>query len=150
MENEMLNEQILDLQKENARLLALIEEKNHDCEQAKKFLEEFPCAEEFVDDICLALEQGDTADEYALLYAFAKVLSQKYVQPQKLAEDEDFLKANIYTNDKIREFFVKEFLEKVKKAPVGCLKRGGIPTTSAEKPKTIALAGEMAKALFRK
>ena len=150
MENEALNEQIVNLQNENARLLALLDEKNHDCEKAEAFFEEFPCAEEFVDDICIALEERGVDDEQALLHAFAKVLSQKYVNPQKLASDEEFLKANIYTNDKIREFFIKEFLEKAKKAPVGCLKRGGIPTTSAEKPKTIALAGEMAKALFRK
>lgn len=150
MEKETLNEQIAKLQEENALLLAALEEKNQDCEMARAFFAEFPFAEDFVDDICQVLEQTGAKDKNDLVYAYAKVISEKYKNPQSLIEDDDFLANNVYTNEKIREFFIKEFLEKAKKAPVGCLKRGGIPTTAADKPKTIASAGEMARALFRK
>ena len=117
---------------------------------ARAYFAEFPFAEDFVDDICQVLEQTGAKDKNDLVYAYAKVISEKYKNPQSLIEDDDFLANNVYTNEKIREFFIKEFLEKAKKAPVGCLKRGGIPTTAADKPKTIASAGEMARALFRK
>lgn len=150
MENEMLNEQLIKLQEENAKLLEALKEKNQDCETAKAFFAEFPFAEDFVDDICQVVEQVGAKDKSDLVYAYAKVLSEKYKNPKALVDDEDFLANNVYTNEKIREFFIKEFLEKVKKAPVGCLKRGSIPSTTADKPKTIASAGEMARALFRK
>lgn len=150
MENEMLKQQVLALQQENARLLSALGEQARENEQAKAFLHQFPLAEEFIDDICCELDKRGVADENALLYAYAQVLSAKYKTPQSLVDDEEFLAQNVYPNEKIREFFIKEFLEKAKRAPIGCLKRGGIPTTSAQKPKTIASAGEMARALFRK
>lgn len=150
MENEMLNDQLIKLKEENAKLLEALEEKNQDCEMARAFFAEFPFAEDFIDDICQKLEDIGAKDKQDIVYAYAKVLGEKYKSPQALVEDQDFLANNVYTNEKIREFFIREFLEKAKKAPVGCLKRGSIPITTADKPKTIASAGEMARALFRK
>ena len=112
---------------------------------------EFPQASGFFDDICDALAQdGSLAGAEGLNKAYMRVLSQKYKTPEQLAQDEDFLLKHIFCNEKIRERFIRQYLDSLPQAPDVCEKRGAIPVSAHSRPATLRSAGELARALFRK
>ncbi len=117
----------------------------------ESFLVEFPGATDFFDDICRVLEEdASLAGAEGLHKAYTRVLSQKYQAPEQLAQDEDFLLNYIFCNEKIREKFIRQYLDSLPQAPDMCEKRGAIPVSAHSKPATLRSAGELARALFRK
>lgn len=149
-ENSEELDELAALRKENQELKAIIAGETKEDEMIKEFFEEFPIAEQFADQLNDIATEKQLNDKNGLIYALAVVLSNNFKTPEKLAGDEDFLKMNIYTNEDIKNHFIKEYLENLAKSPIGCPKKGNIPVSAEKKPKTIASAGEMARALFRK
>jgi|GEM_PF-3390159 hypothetical protein len=139
------------LTEENEALRTQADGSSPEEEVIEAFLAEFPQASGFFDDICDALAQdGSLAGAEGLNKAYMRVLSQKYKAPEQLAQDEEFLLKHIFCNEKIRERFIRQYLDSLPQAPDVCEKRGAIPVSAHSRPATLRSAGELARALFRK
>jgi len=93
-------------------------------------------SEEIINDRSLSIER-----------AYEKVLAKHFVEPNTLANDEEFLNRYIYSNEQIRERILQEFFEGLKNNPVPKLmglNKGEINMTSKHSPTTIADAGKLA------
>ena len=147
---------------EKEELMKQIEELNSELEKLRSgaseeektvnaFLEEFPLAENFLDEINeIVSEKQELCGHDGLKTALISVLIDKYRSPEQLSADEEFLNKFIFNNKSVRERVINEYLDSVSKTPDACVKRSGLPLTKPEKPSTVRAAGELARALFRK
>ena len=149
-QTQELLEKIQMLEEENAKLKEELPKDREEDKIAEQFLNDFPEAEQFIDDICSLIQEKGIDSSDALNKAYALYLSQKYKAPEKLASDNDFLEKFIFTNDVVRQHFLKEYLESIVKAPNACVGGTGIHVPQAKTPKDISAAGKMARAFFRK
>ena len=78
----------------------------------KEFLQSHKNANEFVEDITKELVENDELrnSEKGLELAYAKVLEDKYIPHNKLAEDEVFLKNYILNNKEIKQKIIDEYV----------------------------------------
>lgn len=111
------------------------------------FLKDNPQAIPFKKQISktiLDLKLSDRPD--CLELALAKVLINNYRAPASLTDDGDFLDKHIYSNDKIKNKIIKDYLCAVKEVrSPKTISGGGQPAlTPAKKPKSFGEAGKMA------
>lgn len=140
-----------ELEEENARLRAQLAGDTQEDREVREFLEEFPAAEAFLDDLIACMEAHDTlCGREGLNKALTMILLDKYRDPAALAEDDAFFEAHIRPNGKIRQKIVEDYLNALEKDKAVCLRQGGLPQTRKEPIKTVRSAGDLARALFRK
>ncbi len=122
-------------------------------EKVASFVEENPIAKRYAADISSILKSDpDLArDNRCLEIALGKAVSKGYKPPESIIEDGDFLEKYVYSNDKIRDRVIGDYLSEL--SPLSGVPRtidhGGaaaiIPPTRA---KTIEEAGAMTEKLF--
>lgn len=151
MENNELLEKIKVLEQENQRLNAQLSEDNENDRIAREFFENFPIAENFVDEICDCLDSDlSLVGMEGLNKALATVLANKVKTPESFARDNDFLENFIFNNSAVKDRIIKDYLTAVSNSPKICAKGCSLPVTEREKPKDVRSAGELARALFKR
>ena len=82
-------------------------------DRVASFLERYPIAEEYASEIGSLLKQdSDLARQDSCLeIALARTLAKGYRPPESIIEDETFLEKYVYSNGKIRDRVVKDYLE---------------------------------------
>ena len=85
--------------------------------------------------------------------ALTKVLANKYVSQNKLAEDEEFLENYIYSNKKIGEKFIDKYLDSLSKQKamplISSSSGAGAVSSPTKKPTTIKDAGKLVEAYLK-
>ena len=81
-------------------------------DRVASFLERYPIAENYASEIASTLkEDKDLARQDACLeIALARAVAKGYRPPESVIEDEAFLERYVYTNDKIRDRVVHDYL----------------------------------------
>ncbi len=128
--------------------LAQLRGDDEDTKQVKAFFEAFPGADAFTDDICAYIDAHDGCE--GLEQVLLRILLEKYKAPEQLSSDEEFLKAFIVNNERVKEMIISDYLNTLSRTPSACIKRGGLVQTQREKPTTVRAAGELARALFKR
>ncbi len=151
-ELDSLKERLKALEEENAYLKQAAEQETKEEEEVREFLQRFPLAQDFTEELCSCLEEhSELCGTEGLTTALLTVLCKNYKNPKELAHDEEFLRSYIFNNERVSQAILEEYLNSVStQSQAVCVKRGCLPKTEKEKPTTIFSAGEMAKALFRK
>lgn len=100
--------------------------------------------EEIVKD--KALHNDKNCLEKALCRVFVKV----YVEPQELAKDQKFLDAYILNDENIKKAIIDNYLDELqsKMPPKAMSSRGQMTITPPDRPKSIAQAGAVIKAML--
>ena len=139
------------LEEENALLRAQLAGETQEDRDVHDFLEEFPGAEAFLDDLATCFETHDAlCGPEGLVKALAMVLLEKYRDPASLAQDETFFETYIRPDEAIRRRIIEDYLGTLEKDKAVCLRRGGLPQTKKEPAKTVRSASDLARAFFRK
>lgn len=131
-----------------------IYEKENWVEKVSKFLSENEDAKPFAKQIAESILSDEelAKKENALELAWAKVASSKYVSPQKLVEDENFINNYVLNSEKIKNIVLNEYFEKLKStsAPkVMTSSTGGFwGSVKPKQPLTLSEAKEMARNFF--
>ena len=112
-------------------------------------------AKEYVNEISNVLSTNEKIanSENSLENALTKVLADKFVSQDKLAENEEFLEKYIYSNKKISDKIIDNYLSSLsqKKAMPLISSSSGAGTVSSptKKPTTIKDAGKMLEAYLK-
>ena len=118
-----------------------------------EFISIYPLARTYAGKIGkILLDEPSLANnEEGLSLALLRILAKEYKTPELLVEDEDFLNGYVYTNDKIRNYIIAEYLESLEgMTPPIIMARGGeVFVTPAKKPRTIREASDMAYKMLK-
>ena len=112
-------------------------------------------AKEYVAEISevLSCDKEIAYSKNSLQNALTKVLANKFVPYNKLADDDEFLEKYIYQNKKVSEKIIMNYLDELRqnKALPLMTSTSGMGTFScpSKKPKTIKDAGQMVEAYFK-
>ena len=81
-------------------------------DRVAEFLGKYPIAEEYAAEISSVLkEEPDLAKrENCLEVALGRALAKNYKKPESIMEDENFLEAHVYRNDKVRDRVIRDYL----------------------------------------
>jgi myosin heavy subunit len=118
--------------------------------QIEGFFEAYPQAKQYA----LLIGQAITAPKPVLadfLEAFVKVLLSK--SPQDYLKDKEFLENFVYTDQDIRQYFIKSYLNglfKGERPKTICGKAAAISVTPPPRPKSLAEARDLAKKILTK
>ena len=124
-------------------------------ENVKEFFASHPMAKEYAKEISQVLSNNEQIanSKNSLENALTKVLADKFVPYDKLAEDDKFLEKYIYQNKKISDKIINQYLDSLSKSKALPLitSTSGMGTFSSptKKPKTIRDAGKMVEAYFK-
>ena len=115
------------------------------------FLQNFPDAEVFKEQICQAVnnpQYSDKTDAYARSYF--DLLRQNYVSKETLAQDDDFLQQYVLGYAEVVAKLLQKAQPTVNQAPtVISGNAGAMSVTLPTRPKTIAEASKLAQQLFK-
>lgn len=150
MTTDGLTKEIERLREENKALRDALDGNTPENGLIKEFFDEFPEAEAYTEEICGAIADTEVCDFLSLAKAYAHLLFSKIVAPEALAADEDFLAKHVYPNEQVRNKIILDYLDSLSHAPHACGQRGRAPATEKKVPASIASAGEMARAFFKK
>ena len=121
-------------------------------EKVQKFLQDFPIAKDFALQIGreIAANQQLSLDPSCLEKALAITLAKGYVSPEKLAADEDFLQKYILTNQSVKDRIIESYFDDLQqnKPPKSISTRGQMTIAPPNKPKSIAEAGSVIRAML--
>ena len=124
-------------------------------ENVKTFFEANPLAKNYVAEISEVLKTDESIanGKDSLKNALTKILANKFVPPEVLANDDEFLEKYIYTNEKASKKIIESYLsdlQKKKSLPLITSTNGsGTFSSPVQKPKTIKDAGKMVEAYFK-
>ena len=125
-------------------------------EKVKDFFSSHELAKKYVAEISnvLSSDKKLASQENSLELALTKVLADKFLPPESLVEDDEFLEKYIYSNKKISDKIVANYLESLQQnraLPLMSSTGGtGTFTSPVKKPKTIKDAGKMVESYFKK
>ena len=130
-----------------------IYEKENWTEMVSEFMEKNQNAKKFSSEIAKKLIEDDALakKDNALEIAWAQVASEKYVSPESLIEDKDFLKNYVLENETIKKAVLDSALNDVKKAPTvinSSIKGGNNGLYRPVVAKTLSEAKELVRKLF--
>jgi len=120
----------------------------------KKFFDENEIAKNYKNQISKLLVEDEKIkmDKEPLQKALLKVLSTELVSPQKLIEDENFLNEHIYSNSKIKDKIISQYISELssKSTPPLITKTFGssIGSTPKSSPKTLKEVKELVAKMF--
>ncbi len=116
------------------------------------FLQRYPIAKQFSAQIGSEIAQNQSLqqDGDCLEKALAAVLATAYISPEKLAGDEEFLQKYIYENNAVKDKIIQEYLDGLQQnlPPKSISSRGRTALTPPSRPKSIAEAGSVIKAML--
>ena len=124
-------------------------------ERVKTFFASHPLAKNYVAEISEVLKSDEDVakSKNSLQNALTKVLANKFVPYETLAEDEDFLEKYIYQNKKVSEKIINNYLDNLENQKALPLITGvsgtGTFSSPVKKPKTIKDAGKMVEAYLK-
>ncbi|MGI6701017.1 MAG: hypothetical protein ACOX3U_00895 [Christensenellales bacterium] len=120
----------------------------------QEFVKKNPVAGKFREEIAEEiLNDGELSkDKRCLDIALTRILARKYVHPEELISDGDFVDKFVMNNQSIRDRIISEYLEGLNQItpPELIRKKGDIPLSPPNKPKTLKEAGELAAKLFNR
>ena len=125
-------------------------------EKVKNFFSTHEVAKNYVAEISkvLSTDEEIAKQKNSLEYALTKVLADKFIPQEALIDDEEFLNKYIYSNKKISDKIIANYLDSLqqnKAMPLMSSMGGaGTFTSPVKKPKTIKDAGKMVEAYFKK
>ena len=112
-----------------------------------KFFKEVPSAKAFAKDIANEIIRNPSLREDAncLNIALTRVLSDKFRTPEQLMQDGQFLNDYVFSNERVRDAIIADYLDGVRNGEPPCTLRGGGTQciTPALKPKTVEEAGRL-------
>lgn len=121
-------------------------------DKVQRFLRDYPIAKNFAEQIGMEIanDKGLSLDASCLEKALAITLAKEYVAPDKLAEDEDFLQKYILCNESIKDRIIDGYFESLQQnlPPRSISSRGHMTITPPSKPKSIAEAGSVIRAML--
>lgn len=121
-------------------------------DKVQRFLRDYPIAKNFAEQIGreIAKDKGLSLDASCLEKALAITLAKEYVAPDKLAEDEEFLQKYILCNESIKDRIIDGYFESLQQnlPPRSISSRGQMTITPPSKPKSIAEAGSVIRAML--
>ncbi len=121
-------------------------------DKVQRFLHDYPIAKNFAEQIGreIAKDKGLSLDASCLEKALAITLAKEYVAPDKLAEDEEFLQKYILCNESIKDRIIDGYFESLQQnlPPRSISSRGQMTITPPSKPKSIAEAGSVIRAML--
>ncbi len=121
-------------------------------DKVQRFLRDYPIAKNFAEQIGreIANDKGLSLDASCLEKALAITLAKEYVAPDKLVEDEDFLQKYILCNESIKDRIIDGYFESLQQnlPPRSISSRGQMTITPPSKPKSIAEAGSVIRAML--
>lgn len=124
-------------------------------EKVRDFFSIHPEAKEYVAEISevLSNNQQIANSKNSLEFALTKVLADKFVPYSSLVEDENFLQEYIYSNKKVKDKVVENYLDNIQNEramPLISSNSGaGAISSPISKPKTIKDAGKMVEAYLK-
>ena len=124
-------------------------------ESVKTFFSQNPMAKDYIAEISeVLLNDEDVAKQpNSLQNALTKVLAKKFVPYDKLASDEEFLEKYIYSNNKVSQKIINNYLDGLQKNKamplISSVSGSGTFSSPVKKPKTIKDAGKMVEAYFK-
>lgn len=119
-----------------------------------EFLNDNPEAKQYSDSISKMILSDKTIgmSDNPLESAWNKIVKENFKSPQSLVEDENFINNYIVNNKIIKEKILNDYFNQVnfEKSPTLIATNSGAASvlTPKQKPKNIAEAGQLAKALF--
>lgn len=143
-----------DLKTDNAEQLPLYKRETWQ-KTVSEFITNYPNAQNFTGKmIKIIFEDENLAKkDSCLVDAYLKVLDSGYLQPQDLAEDDDFIDNYLVNNQKVRNKVLLSHLKSKSKNNSPFLlneNSGGYVVSPVNCPKTIFEAGELAQKLINK
>lgn len=123
--------------------------------QFEEFLSKNSVAKKYVQEMSEILKDDKTEnrDETFFENTLEKAIAQKNMPYNKIVDDQNFLNEYIFSNSKIKEHFIDDYLKDIsaKKTLPLMTSTNGIGTTVApvSKPKTIGEAGKVAESYFK-
>ncbi|MEG1499888.1 MAG: hypothetical protein RR400_02340 [Clostridia bacterium] len=123
-------------------------------EKVADFLSKNSDATKYAEEICSEILKDETLakNENALTLAYQKVVSKKFVEPEKLAKDKGFLEDYVLSNDEIKKQVLAIYLAEVESnrvPPTISSDKGGVISFSKKpNPKNLAEAKKLAEELF--
>ena len=148
-----LTEKLSDL--DNAKKVAPEFESSDWEDKVKNFFEANPMAKNYVEEISNVLETDDEIanSKNSLQNALTKILATKFVPPELLANDDNFLEKYIYQNKKVSEKIINDYIDNLQKNRfmplITSVAGSGTFSSPVKKPKTIKDAGKMVEAYFK-
>ena len=130
----------------------LIENERNRQADVERKVDEFVTKFESVKPFSVELKESLTNDENLNLETEAlKLISKSYKQAKDYAEDEEFLKNYIYSNNQIKEKIIKDYLKNItQSSPIKfCSSASNLALTPPNAPSTIKEAGALAKSIIK-
>ena len=124
-------------------------------ESVKAFFANQPLAKDYIAEISDVLNNDEfiANQPNSLNNALTKVLANKFMPYDKLAQDEQFLEQYVYNNKQISEKIVNNYLDSLQKNKamplMTSISGSGTFASPVKKPKTIKDAGKMVEAYFK-
>lgn len=143
------------LEMENTKTFVPEYERDDWGENVKAFFANHPLAKDYIAEISDVLKNDELIanQSNSLNNALTKVLADKFVPYDKLAQDEQFLEKYIYNNKQISEKIVNNYLDSLQKNKamplMTSISGSGTFVSPVKKPKTIKDAGKMVEAYFK-
>lgn len=114
-------------------------------EAVEKFFDKIPSAKNFAKDIaCKIMEEPELKrDKNCLNIALTRVLADKYIAPEELIKDGQFLERYVFGSKDVQDRIIKTYLKGVHdgQPPVTLVESGTQCVAPSLKPKTIQEAG---------
>ena len=122
-------------------------------DRVAEFLGKYPIAEEYATEISSVLkEEPDLAKrDNCLEIALGKALAKNYKKPESIIEDEAFLEAHVYRNDKVRDRVIRDYLaglSPLSGAPKTLPHGGAAAIIPPSRARSIEEAGAMAEKMM--
>ena len=118
-----------------------------------EFISIYPLARRYAGKIGKILldEPSLATNEEGLSLALLKILAQEYKTPEDMVQDDDFLDGFVYTNERIRQKIIADYIESLAdmNSPTIMARGGEVFVTPAKKPRTIREASAMAYKMLK-
>ena len=123
-------------------------------DRVASFLARYPIAENYTTEIASMLKEDAAlaGQESCLEIALGRALAKGYRPPESIIEDETFLEKYVYSNDKIRDRVVGDYLAGLSPlvgAPRTIPHGGAAAILPPTRPTTIEEAGAMAEKMLK-
>ena len=123
-------------------------------DKIKRFVEENPESEEYVDDIVSVIRDDKMEDvENPISVAWSKVATKNFKSPKSLLSNKSFLEEFVFNNEEIKNEIIERYISKINNfsSPkvMGSGEGAKVVLTPNAKPKTLQEAGKIVKEMMK-
>ncbi len=121
-------------------------------EKIEEFIKNCPKSVVFKQNFKENLQKDENFDSKNLFEIYANLLENNSKSAVEYSVDENFLNDYIYSNEKIREHIVKDYIQKIKNITPVKLSNSNLSSISIlppNQPKTVSEAGKIAKSIIK-